>query len=343
MRNEFLARAFIVLCLPLLFIMSAEASDAASALDRVQRDGVLRCGVTRTGPGLAFPDEAGQWQGFFPDFCRVVAAAATGDAEAVEFMHLDVMSRFTALQNDQVDIVMANSTWTTRRDAELGLDFPVILYYDGAGFLAKSSLRARSLDDIDHATVCVNGNTTTYENLMALIASDKPNLVPLPLRSLDAQIDAFSAHKCDMMIYDRIGLMTQRHNFPDPKPVLFPEIVSKEPLAPIIRDNDPRWADAVRWAVYATITAEELNLTRRNITTQATRDMPEIARFVDTDGTLAQALDLPGGWSVEVVKQVGNYGEIFARNIGKESVYNLPRGLNALWKDGGLLYAPPMK
>lgn len=327
----------------LILIAGVSGVQASGTLARVQQEGVLRCGVTQSGPGLAYQDETGQWRGFFPDFCRVIAASVTGDADLVEYYHLDVLSRFSALQDNQVDIVMANTTWTTRRDAELGLDFPATLYYDGASFMANASLQAQSLDDVDEATVCVNDNTTTFENLKALIASEKPGFTALPMRSLNAQIDAFSTRKCDLMIYDRVGLQTRREDFPAPQPVLFPEILSKEPLGPIIRDDDPKWADAVRWSIFATITAEELNLTSRNITHHKDRAAPELVRFMDKEGQLADALNLPKGWAYQVIRQVGNYEEIFARNIGDQSPYKIERGLNALWRDGGLMYAPPMK
>ena len=327
----------------LLLIGFSSARAATSTLENVKREGILKCGVTQSGPGLASQDEMGQWRGFFPDFCRVVAAAVTGDAGAVEFYHLDVLSRFTALLDGQVDLVVANTTWTASRDAGLDIDFPVVLYYDGASFMADPVLGATSLKDVEQATVCVNDNTTTLASLKSLIADEKPGFKPLPMRSLNAQIDAFSARKCDLMMYDRIGLQTRRLDFPSPRPVLFPEILSKEPLGPVIRDNDPEWADAVRWSVFAAINAEELNLTSRNITHHTGRHASEIARFLDKDGHLAQALDLPRNWSFNIVKQVGNYGEIFARNIGEASPYEIPRGLNASWRDGGLLYAPPMK
>ena len=330
------------------FLLAAgwpQALQAGVTLDRVKQDGVLRCGLTLTGKGLTTRDPSGAWKGFFPDFCRVVAAAVIGDAEAVEFYQVDVVSRFNALANGDIDILMANTTWTASRDGALGLAFPAIYYYDGTGFMAQGDLKAQRLTDIDQARVCIGKNTTTIDNVRELITTDKPGLSLKPLNSLEAQLEAFYQKKCDLIAYDRLGLIAHKARYagPGPAPVVFPDVISREPLGPAVLDNDMAWFDAVRWAVYATIAAEDLALSSQNIELRRDSQSTEIRRFVGTQDGTGVGLGLPDDWAFQIIRQVGNYHEIFERNLGHTLTDSQDRGLNRLWSDGGLLYAPPIR
>ena len=318
---------------------------AGTTLDRVRQDGVLRCGLTLTGKGLTTRDPSGDWRGFFPDFCRVVAAAVTGDAEAVEFYRVDVVSRFDALKNGDIDILVANTTWTASRDGELGLAFPAVFFYDGTGFMAHEGIGATRLDEVETAEVCVGQNTTTIENVQELITGGKTGLTLRPLNSLEAQLEAFYLKKCDMLAYDRLGLIAHQARFDGPgkAPVVFPDVISKEPLGPAILDNDMAWFDVVRWSVHATIAAEELALSSQNIETRRDGQSTAIRRFVGAKGNVGPSLGLPHDWAFQIIRQVGNYREIFERNLGHTLTQDSDRGPNRLWSEGGLLYAPPIR
>ena len=242
----------IVVILSFFLLLGGGASTAMAngTLNRVQEDGIVRCGVTLTGKGLAARDTNGSWQGFFPDFCRVVASAVVGDSEAVEFYQVDEVTRFSALNEDEIDILVANTTWTARRDSQLGLAFPAVYYYDGTGFMIHQGRDVKSLSMIDQATVCVGQNTTTIMNLRDLVSQSKPDFRIAAHHSLEAQLNAFYQNKCDMIAYDRLGLIAHQSKFEGPGaiPEILPDVISKEPLGPAVRDDDMAWFDAVRWA-----------------------------------------------------------------------------------------------
>ena len=338
---------------PIAFLLSlllflgvfATPSSAEGTLQRVQEEGVLRCGVTLTGKGLAARDSNGTWRGFFPDFCRVVASAVIGDSEAVEFFQVDEVTRFTALNEDQIDILVANTTWTAGRDSRLGMAFPAIYYYDGTGFMIHQSRKTLSLDTLEEATICVGQNTTTIMNLRDLVKQSKPDFKIAAHHSLEAQLNAFYQNKCDMIAYDRLGLIAHQAKFEGPgaKPLILPEVISKEPLGPAVRDDDMAWFDAVRWAVYATIAAEEMGLNQKTIQDQLASKNADIAHFTGQQGSIGPDLGLPQDWALKVILQVGHYGEIFERNLGTKLARDEERGLNRLWTKGGLLYAPPIR
>ena len=338
--------AFLLALSALLAAPSASATTHNGALERVLSDGYVRCGVTNSGPGLSQVSNDGNWSGLFVDFCRVVAAAVLDDPEDVEFVEVNDVIRFDALNENGFDVLMANTTWTVGRDTALGISFTGTIYYDGQSFLAHRSLGASSLADVTRARVCVSGGTTTVKNVEELAADRYPGLEILSFQSIDGTYEAFFNRDCEIMTYDRIALISQlRSRASDPDNfVLFPEVISKEPLGPAVRKGDQSWFDIVRWAVHATVAAEELNVTSANLDshmTDATR--PEIRRLLGMDGEIGAGLGLSREWAANIIRHVGNYGEIFDRNVGAGSPLMMDRGLNALWSRGGLHYAPPIR
>ncbi|WP_416899563.1 MAG: amino acid ABC transporter substrate-binding protein [Minwuia sp.] len=329
-----------------LIVLPANTPRAGEVLQRVIDDGIMRCGVTRSGPGLSEIGADGHWNGLFVDFCRVVAAAVLNDPDAIEFVEVNDIIRFDALNEDGFDVLMANTTWTITRNSALGIAFTGTIYYDGQSFLAHKSLGAMSLAEIEKARVCVSGGTTTVKNVEEMAAVKYPGLEILAFQSIDGTYEAFFARECEIITYDRLALIAQlRNRTANPENfVLFPEIVSKEPLGPAVRKGDQAWFDVVRWAVLATFAAEEMGVTSRNIDdVLASTDRPEIRRLFGLEGKIGEGLGMPGDWAANIVRQVGNYGEIFDRNVGAGSPLKLDRGLNALWTDGGLHYAPPIR
>lgn len=332
----------LTLAVALLAPGSARAQPEGPALERIREEGLLRCGVVRAGLGISELDEQGAWRGFFPDYCRALAAAVLGDAEAVEFVEVSYTVRFEALQEGAYDVLMANTTWTVSRDTRLGLAFTAPLYYDGQGFLASRALGATSLAEVAGGTVCVNRNTTTIRNLEDLIASRG---LPLEIRayeSLDTMYDAFFAHDCEILTHDRIALTAVRiARSPDPQDyVLFTDVISKEPLGPALRSGDEAWFDVVQWTVFATILAEEHGIRSDDLASHLDSPVPEVRRLLGADPGIGPHLGLPEDWARQVIGQVGSYEEIFERNLAP---LGLDRGLNRLWSEGGLLYAPPLR
>lgn len=313
-----------------------------ATLQRILDEGVLRCGVVRAGPGVSETDAQGIWRGFFPDFCRVLAAAVLGDADAVEFVEVSYTVRFEALNEGGYDVLMANTTWTVSRDTGLGLAFTAPIYYDGQGFLANRSLGATRLDEVGRASVCVNRNTTTIRNLEDLIATRGLDLEVRGFDSVDIAYDSFFARDCDILTQDRIALNAIRiSRSPDPDDyVLFTDVVSKEPLGPALRNDDEDWFDIVQWAVFATMLAEEHGLRSDNLEQRLDSADPEVRRLLGLDPGIGAELGLPEDWGRQIVAQVGSYAEIFERNLAP---LGLDRGLNRLWSEGGLLYAPPLR
>ena len=315
-------------------------------MDAVKERGFLQCGVAEIGVGLSYVNEAGDWAGFFPDYCRAVAAATLGSAEAVDFLLIDSGNRFETLASGAIDALISNSTWTLRRDASLGFNWVSVLYYDGQGFLAHKSLGAKSLAEVGAASVCVqDGGTTTEMNLAEYIRLKNPKLTAMTFQSLEGRRSAFVRRRCDMSTTDRLVLVGFKISR-EPNPgdfVLFPDVISKEPLGPVVRDDDPQWFDIVKWVIYATIAAEEKGVTSANVAAMRGSEDPEVRRLLGVDPGLGETLGLDEAWAARVIEQVGNYGEIFERNLGKNTPLGLERGLNALWTEGGLMYAPPLR
>ena len=320
-------------------------------LAEVQERGTLRCGVNDAVPGFGFQDEAGEFQGFDIDYCRVVAAAILGDAEAVEFRPLTAEQRFTALQAREVDVLIRNTTYTSSRDGTEGARFLYTTFYDGQGMMVRADSGYESLEDMDGETICVLSGTTTELNLESRFQALGVSYEPLAFEDNEPLQEAFTQERCGAWTSDKSQLAGVRSNFPEEQGgpeglVILDETMSKEPLGPVVRDGDDAWADAVNWAIIATVQAEEFGIESGNIEEQLESEDPEIQRFLGqpVEGEpFDSGLGLPADFAVQIIQQVGNYGEIYERNVGEGSALELPRDLNSLWTDGGLHQAPPYR
>jgi general L-amino acid transport system substrate-binding protein len=320
----------------------AAGAAAAGTLDDVKARGKLNCGVATGVPGFATPDASGVWQGFDVAVCRAVAAAALGDPMAVEFVPTTGKTRFTALASGEIDMLARNTTWTFSRDVDLKFEFIGVNYYDGQGFMVPRALGVSSAKELDGATVCIQTGTTTELNLADYFRVNNISYEPVPIETNAEAQQQYLAGACDVYTTDASGLAATRATFEDPTAhILLPEIISKEPLAPLVRHGDSEWGDVVRWTLNALVSAEEMGITSANIAELAAgTDNPEINRIL---GTLGEMLGLDAEWAKRAIMAGGNYGEIFAKNIGEETPIGLARGLNAQWKEGGLLYSPPFR
>jgi general L-amino acid transport system substrate-binding protein len=317
----------------------------SDTLDAIQARGMLRCGVSEGIAGLSLPDAAGRWTGIDADFCRALAAAVLGDPEKVEFIPLRASTRFPALESRRVDLLARNTTWTLTREALLKVQFPAVLLYDGQGFLVPAGSGIENPRQLDGATLCVEKGTTHVANLRRFAKKGGITLTPLVLDSAPEVAAAFFAGRCTAYSSDATQLAATRLQAPGGPAGyrLLPERISKEPLAPAVWGGDPRWTSAVRWVLYALIMAEEDGVTRANVDTRLASREGLFAWVSMTEHELiAQALGLPHGWAVRALRAVGNYGEMFDRNLGAGSPLGIERGLNRLWTQGGLLYSPPI-
>ncbi len=318
---------------------------SAATLDDVKANGVLKCGVSTGLVGFAAPDANGRWEGFDVAVCRAVAAAVLGDADAVQFVPLSSKVRFTALSSGEVDLLARNTTWTFSRDVDLGFTFVGVNYYDGQGFMVRKDLGVSSATELDGATICITTGTTTELNLADFFRSNNMSYEPVPIETNAEAQQQYLSGACDVFTTDASGLAATRATFENPdEHMLLPEIVSKEPLGPLVREGDEPWGDIVRWTLNALITGEELGVTQANLEEMAAgTDNPEINRLLGTEGNLGEMLGLDAAWAQRVLAVGGNYGELFEANIGENTAIGLSRGLNALWTQGGLIYTPPFR
>jgi general L-amino acid transport system substrate-binding protein len=326
-------------------LISADAN-AGAIFDGVKQKGFVQCGVNSSGlPGFASVDAQNNWSGLDIDLCKAVAAAMFGDATKVKFTGLTAKERFTALQSGEVDVLSRNTTWTLSRDAALGLEFTGVNYYDGQGFMAKKELGVSSAKELDGASVCVQAGTTTELNLADYFRSNNLKYNAVVFENNDEVNKAYEAGRCDVLTTDQSGLYSTRVKLGNINAhVILPEIISKEPLGPSVRQGDSAWADVVRWSLYAMIQGEEFGITSANIDQiKADNKNPDIARFLGTSDELGKGLGLPNDFAYQVVKQVGNYGDSFERNVGMSTSLKIERGVNALWSKGGLMYAMPFR
>ncbi|MGJ8617773.1 MAG: amino acid ABC transporter substrate-binding protein [Sulfitobacter sp.] len=323
----------------------AAGAAAAGTIDDVKARGKLNCGVTTGLVGFAAPDANGEWKGFDVAVCRAVAAAVLNDPTAVEFVPTTGKTRFTALASGEIDMLARNTTWTFSRDVDLKFDFIGVNYYDGQGFMVPKALGVSSAKDLDGATVCIQTGTTTELNLADFFRANNISYEPVPIETNAEGQQQYLAGACDTYTTDASGLAATRATFENPGDhVLLPEIISKEPLGPLVRHGDNEWGDVVRWTLNALIAAEELGVSSANIEEMSgNTNNPEVARLLGTEGELGGMLGLDAGWAKAAIMAGGNYGEIFAKNIGEETPIGLARGLNAQWTDGGLLYSPPFR
>jgi general L-amino acid transport system substrate-binding protein len=327
-----------------LLILLAFAGNAAaqSTLDSVRSKGFLQCGVSTGIAGFSAPDAKGVWRGIDVDVCRAIAAAVFGDATKVRYTPLTTQQRFTAIQSGEVDILSRNTTWTLARDTTLGLNFVGVNYYDGQGFMVPKKLNIKSAKQLNGATVCIQPGTTTELNVADYFRANKMSFKPVVIEKLEEVLNAYFAGRCDVFTTDHSGLISlraSRASKPDDH-VILPEIISKEPLGPAVRHGDDRWFDVVKWSMFAMIEAEELGLSSKNIDKEASSANPTIQRFVGGTGDIGKMLALDNKWAFNIVKQVGNYAESFDANL---KPLGFERGLNRLWSQGGLMYAPPIR
>ncbi len=320
---------------------------SAATLDTVKSKGFVQCGVNSGLLGFASPDASGNWSGFDVDYCKALAAAIFDDATKVKYTPTSAKERFPALQSGEVDILARNTTWTLSRDTALGFNFRTVNYYDGQGFMVRKSLNVKSALELSGATVCVQTGTTTELNLADYFKANNLQYNPVVIEKLDEVNAAYDAGRCDAVTTDQSGLYATRLILKNPDDhMVLPEIISKEPLGPAVRQGDDQWFDIVSWLHYALVQAEEFGITQANVDEIAkTTTNPDIKRFlgVETDSKLGTDLGLTNDWVVRIIKAVGNYGEVFDRNIGASSPLKIDRGLNALWTKGGIQYAPPVR
>lgn len=321
---------------------------SAATLDTVKSKGFVQCGVNGSNlAGFGAQDSSGNWSGLDVDICRAVAAAVFGDATKVKFTPLSAKDRFPALQSGEVDMLARNTTWTISRDSQLGFDFRAVNYYDGQGFMVPKKLEVKSALELSGAAVCVQSGTTTELNLADYFKANKLEYKPVVFEKQEEVDAAYQAGRCDVYTTDQSGLYSIRLSLANPADhVILPEIISKEPLGPAVRQNDSQWFDIVTWAHYAMVAAEEFEVTKANVDqVKSSTTNPDIKRFLgaEADSKIGTDLGLTNDWAYNIIKQVGNYGESFDRNVGEGSNLKIARGLNALWTKGGLQYAPPIR
>lgn len=320
-------------------------AQAGATLDAVKKKGFVQCGVSDGLPGFSVPDAQGKIVGIDADVCRAVAAAVFGDATKVKFSQLNAKERFTALQSGEVDVLSRNTTWTSSRDAGMGLVFAGVTYYDGVGFLVNKKLGVSSAKELDGATICIQAGTTTELNVSDFFRANGLKYTPITFDTSDESAKSLESGRCDVLTSDQSQLYAQRIKLAAPDDyVVLPEVISKEPLGPAVRQGDEEWFDIARWTLFAMLNAEELGINSKNVEEQAkSTKNPDVARLLGAEGDYGKDLKLPKDWAVQIVKQVGNYGEIFDRNVGDASDLKIKRGLNAQWNKGGLQYAPPVR
>lgn len=319
-------------------------AQAGPTLDAVKKRGQLNCGVTTGVTGFSFPDDKGVWRGLDTDYCRAYAAAIFGDATKVHFVPLSSKDRFTALQSGDVDLLQRVTTWTMARDTTNGFNFGGIYFFDGQGFLVPKKLGVKSAKNLDGASICIQQGTTTELNAADYFRTNGIKVEPVVFGTASETIQAFGAGRCDAFTMDVSAIYSERLKLPNPDDYdVLPEVISKEPFAAVVRQGDDEWFDIVRWVHYALVNAEELGVNKANVDERVKSENPEIKRLLGVEGDYGKALGLEKDWAYQAVKQVGNYSELFDANVGKDSALKISRGLNKLWNQGGLLFAPPIR
>jgi general L-amino acid transport system substrate-binding protein len=319
-------------------------SGLAQTLKNVKERGALACGVSQGIPGFSSPDDKGNWTGLDVDLCRAIAAAIFADASKVRFVPLSAKDRFTALQSGEVDVLVRNSTWTLSRDSSLGLNFTAVNYYDGQGFMVRKSLKVSSALELNGASVCTQTGTTTELNLADYFRANGMKYEVIAFATADETVKAYENGRCDAFTTDVSQLYAEKLKLADASAhVILPEIISKEPLAPAVRQGDEQWFDLVKWVHFAMLDAEELGVSSKTLDDAMKSAQPEVRRLVGTEGAYGEQLGLTKDWVVRIVKLVGNYGEVYERNVGSGSKLGISRGLNRLWTKGGIQYAPPIR
>jgi general L-amino acid transport system substrate-binding protein len=322
----------------------AAMAASAQTLSVVKARGALVCGVNEGLPGFSNVDPAGRWSGFDVDFCRALAAAIFADPNRVKLVPLSAEARFQALKDGKIDVLSRNSTWTMGREADYGLTFAGVTYYDGQGFMAPRAMKVSSALELDGARVCVLAGTTSIDNVSDYFAANHMTLQVVSLSSLDEMVKTYDSGLCGVATSDLSQLYALRQRLANPRGhVILPDVISKEPLGPVVRQNDPNWVEIVRWVHYAMLDGEELGVGQRTLGQALQSQKPEVMRLVGSAGDFGEELGLSNAWAANVLRAVGNYGESFDRNLGVKSPLAIPRGLNQLWDAGGIQYAPPIR
>jgi general L-amino acid transport system substrate-binding protein len=331
-----------MLALALTALVAATAN--AATLDEVKARGELRCGVNTGLAGFAAPDDKGAWRGIDADFCRAVAAAIFQDPRKVKFIPLNAKERFTALQSGEIDLLSRNTTWTMSRDTSLGLTFTGVMYYDGQGFMVRKSLGLTKVSQLAGASICVQTGTTNELNLADFFTTRHLTYHPVVFERLVEAVSAYNSGRCDAFTTDSSQLIAERSRMPEPdESVILPELISREPLGPAVRQGDDQWANIVRWTFYVLLNAEAEGVTQANVEEMTSSPNPAVRRLLGLAGGFGEGIGLSNDWAAWIIKAVGNYGECFERNLGAGSPLKIPRGLNALWRDGGLQYPLPIR
>jgi len=317
---------------------------SAQTLKTIKDRGMLSCAVSQGLPGFSAPDDKGNWKGLDVDICRALAAASFDDPTKVKFVPTSAKDRFTALQSGEVDVLSRTTTWTLSRDSALGANFTGVTYYDGQGFMVKKSLKVNTALELSSASVCVQTGTTTELNLADYFKSNNMKYEVIAFGTLEETIKAYESGRCDVYTTDMSGLYASRLKLANPTDhVVLQEIISKEPLGPMVRHGDDQWFDIVKWTLFAMINAEEMGVTQKNADEMAKSDKPDLKRAFGTDGNFGEQLGLTKDWFSRIIKAVGNYGEAFDRNVGAGSKLQIARCVNQLWNKGGIQYAPPIR
>lgn len=320
-----------------------ERYDTKTLKRTVRRDAVL-CGVNTGLPGFSIPDDKGNWSGFDVDFCRAVAAAIFDDPTKVKFVPLDASERFKELQSRKIDILARNSTWSMSRETNYDLYYPAVAYYDGEGFMVRTSRKADSALDLGGTKICVQDGTTTKLNLADYFKANNISYEEMKFGKLEDMLKAYDETKCDVLTADVSQLYALRLRLTKPnESFILLDVISKEPLAPVVRQRDDDWMMIVKWTLYAMINAEELGVTSKNIDEAMRSKKPDVMRLVGTEGEYGEDLGLTKDWAARIIRHIGNYGEVYDRNVGADSKLKIPRGLNQLWNTGGIMYAPPLR
>ena len=325
--------------------LAAASAAQAGTLEDVRAKGFIQCGVSQGLPGFSNADDSGKWTGLDVEMCEAVAAAVFGDKNAVKYTPLSAKQRFTALSSGEIDILSRNTTWTMTRDTQLGLNFAGVNYYDGQGMMVPTALGVSSATELDGANICTNTGTTTELNITDYFRANGMSFNLVAFGKADEVVAAYDAGRCDVYTTDRSGLAAQRGKLTNPdNHVVLPEIISKEPLGPVVRQGDDVWFNIVRWSLNAMINAEEMGITSENINKMTYNEItPAEARFIGKEGKFGAELGLADDWAYQIIRQVGNYGESYERNVGPNTPLKLDRGVNALWSQGGILYAAPIR
>lgn len=335
-------RSTMIFAFALTFASASVAS--AATLDDIKARGAILCGVSGGLAGFSQPDDKGAWTGIDVDFCRALAAVVFNDPSKVKFLPLTAKDRFTALQSREVDLLSRNTTWTSSRDTSLGLNFAGVVYYDAQGFMVRKAAKVSSALELSNTTVCVQSGTTTQLNLADYFRSNNMKYEAVVFNTADEVIKAYESGRCDVFTTDVSQIYAERLKLTKPDDhMILPELISKEPLGPVVRHGDDQWFDIVKWTLFAMINAEEYDVSQKTLEQRLKSDRPDVKRLLGIEGNYGEQLGLTNDWVVRIIRHVGNYGEIFDRNVGANSRLKIDRGLNKLWNKGGIQYAPPVR